>query len=75
MSRLTLSVDASVVSRAKKAAKQRGVTISKLVEGYLETVSQDSEPQQLPRILRSLRGVLKKADLKDYRAHLARKHR
>lgn len=75
MPKLTLSVDASVVSRAKQIAKQRGISVSKMVEGYLETVSQELKPAQMPPVLRSLRGALKKADPAEYYAHLSRKHR
>jgi hypothetical protein len=76
MSKLTLSVDDNVVSRAKRYAKQRGVSISQMVETYLAAVADPSSPatQDSP-ILRSLRGSLKKADLQDYRRHLAAKYR
>jgi antitoxin component of RelBE/YafQ-DinJ toxin-antitoxin module len=76
MSKLTLSVDGRVVSRAKRYAKQRGVSISKMVEAYLAAVAETSSPvtQDAP-ILRSVRGSLAKADLTGYRRHLAAKYR
>jgi len=76
MSKLTLSVDERVVSRAKRYARQRGVSISKMVETYLAAVAGPASPvaPELP-ILRSLRGSLKKADLDEYRRHLAIKYR
>jgi antitoxin component of RelBE/YafQ-DinJ toxin-antitoxin module len=76
MAKLTLSVDDHVVSRAKQYAKQRGVSISEMVETYLAAVA-ESRPvasRDAP-ILRSVRGVLKNADIKDYRKHLAAKYR
>jgi hypothetical protein len=76
MSKLTLSVDERVVSRAKRYARQRGVSISKMVETYLAAVAGPaSAALPEPPILRSLRGSLKKADLDAYRRHLAIKYR
>jgi len=75
MSKLTLSVSESVVSRAKRYAKQNGVSVSEMVETYLAVVSRPPAGEHLPPILRSLRGSLKRADLAEYRKHLARKYR
>jgi len=76
MSKLTLSVDDRVVSSAKRYAKQRGLSVSEMVESYLDAVANGAPPatRDTP-ILRSVRGSLKKADLKEYRKHLASKHR
>jgi hypothetical protein len=76
MAKLTLSVDEVVISRAKHYAKQRGVSISAMVETYLAAVadSASSTTSDAP-ILRSVRGVLKNADLEQYRKHLAAKYR
>jgi hypothetical protein len=76
MSKLTLSVDDSVVSRAKRYAKAHGVSISKMVEAYLAAVSGPTTraPADTP-ILRSVRGILKNADVKDYKRYLATKYR
>jgi hypothetical protein len=77
MSKLTLSVDQQVVSRAKRYAKHRGISVSAMVEAYLTSVAEasDKSPQDSPPILRSLRGVLKKADLQTYKKHLTAKYR
>jgi hypothetical protein len=76
MSKLTLSVDERVVSRAKRYAKQRGVSVSEMVEAYLAAVTGPSSPAaQDARILGSVRGCLKTADLDEYRKHLAAKYR
>ena len=65
MSKLTLSVDERVVSRAKRYAKRRGVSVSAMVEAYLASVAEapDKSSEDSPPILRSVRGILKKADL------------
>jgi hypothetical protein len=76
MSKLTLSVDDAVISRAKRFAKKQGVSVSKMVEAYLAAVAGPAAPVAANTpILRSVRGVLKNADLKDYRRHLASKYR
>ena len=75
MPKLTLSVNPSVAARAKRYAKQRGVSVSRMVEAYLASVSEPSAPEEVPPILRSLRGTLRKVDPADYRKHLTGKYR
>ncbi len=76
MAKLTLSVDDQVVSSAKRYAKQRGLSVSEMVGAYLsEVTNATSISERHTPILRSVRGSLKKADLKEYRKHLAIKHR
>ena len=76
MSKLTLSVEAGLVSQAKRYAKQRGISVSGMVEAYLAAVAGPSSATALDvPILRSVRGSLKKADLDGYRKHLAAKYR
>jgi phage gp29-like protein len=75
MSKLTLSVDKAVVSRAKRYAKQRDVSISQMVETYLDLVTEPRTGKQLPPLLRSVRGSLKKASPEHYKRHLAKKYR
>lgn len=76
MSKLTLSVDDDVVSRAKLYARQRGVSISKMVEAYLDTLATPTAKSSANTpILNRLRGSLRRADRDDYRKHLAVKYR
>ena len=76
MAKLTLSVDGRVVSRAKQCAKLRGVSVSEMVETYLAAVSAPpSLDTDAAPILRSVRGILKNADIGRYRRHLAEKYR
>ena len=79
MQKLTLSVNAAIVSRAKSVAQKRGTSVSRLVERYLDAVSSPAElsGEQLPPVTRRLLGVLRgqKFDRADYRAHLEQKHR
>ena len=76
MAKLTLSVDSRVLSRAKQYAKRRGVSVSAMVEAYLAAVAEPPSPATgAAPILRSVRGVLKSADIGQYRQHLAEKYR
>ena len=76
MAKLTLSVDTRVVSRAKEYAKRRGVSVSEIVEAYLTAVAEPPSPATgAAPILRSVRGILKNADIDDYRKHLTAKYR
>ena len=76
MAKLTLSVDSRVVLHAKRFAKKRGVSISKMVETYLATVIEPANPASADTpVLRSVRGTLRNADIGDYKKHLAAKYR
>ena len=74
-SKLTLSVDKSIISRAKRYAQQSGVSLSEMVGTYLAMVSEPSVPGSAPPVLRSVRGILKKAPPEKYKEHLVRKYR
>jgi hypothetical protein len=75
MYRLTLSVDAAVAVRAKRYAKERGVSLSKMIEAYLSAVAEGPEVSEDPPILQLLRDVLKKSTPEEYRRRLAGKYR
>jgi hypothetical protein len=76
MAKLTLNVDNRVISRAKQYAKQRGLSVSGMVEAYLAAVAEPPSPTKgAAPILRSVRGVLKNADIDEYRRHRAAKYR
>jgi hypothetical protein len=75
MAKLTLSVDERVVSRAKRYAKRRGVSVSKMVEAYLNAVADPPSVAHDAPILRSVRGSLHEADISERRKHLAAKYR
>ena len=77
MAKLTLSVDDDVISSAKKYAKLRGVSVSDMVETYLiAVVTESTSPAtRATPVLRSIRGVLRNADVGEYRKHLAAKYR
>jgi hypothetical protein len=72
MAKLTLNLNDHVVSRVKQIAKLRGVSVSAMVEAYLTSVAEPtSRAIRATPILRSLRGILKDADIQQYRTHRA----
>jgi hypothetical protein len=75
LSKRTLSVEKSVVTRARRYATQHGVSVSQMVETYLATVAAPAGERRDAPVLQSLRGSLKKADVEEYRKHLAAKYR
>jgi Family of unknown function (DUF6364) len=80
MAKLTLSVDDRVVQRAKRYARQRGVSVSEIVETYLDAVSSPpasskSQPDPDAPVLRALRGILKGVDPDDYNKYRDAKYR
>jgi uncharacterized protein DUF6364 len=78
MSKLTLSVDDGVVRQAKRYARARGTSVSRLVERFLSFVASDDRmvrAREAPPILGKLRGSLKGTSPGGYRRHLERKYR
>lgn len=74
-SKLTLSVNRSVVERAKRYAEKRGTSVSRLVEQYLDLVTHSPGRREETPALRKLRGILRRGGREDYRQHVARKYR
>lgn len=78
MKKLTLSVDARVVARAKTFAHKRGTSVSRMVEQYLDAVSSPTSAAEpdLPPVTRRLLGALRGArvDPSDYLSYLENKH-
>ena len=81
MPKLTLSVNAHVVQGAKRYARARGTSVSRMVENMLRLVSTSAEGHgdqsaaSTPPVLSRLRGSLKRGSLGDYHRHLERKYR
>jgi hypothetical protein len=76
MAKLTLSVDAGVIERAKDYARQQGTSLSGLVEKLLELAASSSgQSGATPTVLARLRGSLKGGSKQDYRRYLERKYR
>ncbi len=69
--KLTLTIDKSVIEEAKLYAKSQGRSLSNLIEEYLKSVSSNTEKKEeleLSPITKSLFGAVKLEDSKfDYK--------
>lgn len=74
MSKLTLSIDDAVIGQAKKHARRRGMSVSKMVEEYFRLITEPPKGGANTPVLDSLRGTLKRGSVEDYRRHLKRKY-
>ena len=75
MAKLTLSVDPKVVQQAKRYARARHTSVSRLVEAYLHLLGRSGIEGGDPPVLRELRGILRRGSTADYRRHVVRKYR
>ena len=67
-SKLTLKLSSEVINRAKLYAKERGVSLSKLVEAYLDSISDKEEGElTLSPLIEGLVGVIKLPENYDYK--------
>ena len=57
--KLTLTVEKSIIERAKSYAKSTGRSLSELIENYLETITQESGGERLSPKLNKIVGSVK----------------
>lgn len=58
--KLTLSLDKKVIEQAKKYAKKKNISLSKLIESYLNKASlHEKEEPVISPLVKSLSGVIK----------------
>jgi len=75
--KLTLRMDKILVAKAKREARHRGKSVSKMVAEYFGALGEEADrADALPPVTASLFGLLKKASVseKDYRRHLKDKY-
>lgn len=76
--KLTLRMDKVLVAKAKREARQRGKSVSRMVAEYFGAFGEEEvhPADRLPPVTASLFGLLKKASVseKDYRRHLKDKY-
>ncbi len=77
ITKLTLRMEKTLVAKAKREARHRGKSVSKMVADYFGALGEDERTAEtLPPVTASLFGILKGASLseKDYRSHLKDKY-
>lgn len=80
--KLTLRLEEELIDQAKRVARERGTSVSKMVAGFFESIEDPKttgEDGELGEITRRLRGSIKPrdgqtADEKGYRHYLDRKY-
>ncbi len=57
--KLTLSLDKHIIEQAKKYAKKKNISLSKLIESYLNKVSsRERETPEISPLVKSLSGII-----------------
>lgn len=76
--KLTLTVEKDVIERAKSYAKVSGRSLSRLIEQYLDTLTQDNSTQHISPRLKKLIGAVKLPkgfdEKKELQNYLEKKH-
>ena len=76
--KLTLNLDKGVIEQAKSYAKNNSVSLSKLIENYLDSLTKRSEKKSnVSPLVESLTGVIPSGnydDKKDYKDYLSGKY-
>lgn len=68
--KLTLTIEKEVIKTAKEYAKEKGQSLSDLVENYLKLITSDRReihPEQLSPRIQRLRGIMTIDDDFDYK--------
>lgn len=71
--KLTLTIEAEVIESAKSYAKEKGQSLSELVENYFKLVTRErrlTEPKQLSPRIQRLRGIIKTSEDTHYKQAL-----
>lgn len=72
--KLTLSIDADTVKKAKRYVAAHGTSLSRLLTQYLASLPDDARQPLPPRVSR-LAGLLPlQADVEEYKVHLRGKY-
>jgi hypothetical protein len=76
--KLTLRLDNSIIEKAKKYAKNKNTSLSKLIESYLGKLVTPNDTNEVTPLVKSLSGVIdlpKNFDTKkEYKKHLSNKY-
>lgn len=75
--KLTLNIDKSIIEDAKSYAKENKVSLSKLIENYLSSLTKSSEKEsKISPLVESLTGVISPNidEHKSYRDYLSEKY-
>ena len=73
--KLTLTIEQSVIERAKKYAREKERSLSDLIENYLKAITKEKKPEPAKDtpIVQSLKGSFHISDNFDYKKELTEK--
>jgi hypothetical protein len=75
--KLTLNLDKTVIDKAKAYAKNHSVSLSKLVENYLHSLTYESKKNSsVSPLVESLTGIIPRDynEKEDYRSYIDKKY-
>jgi macrodomain Ter protein organizer (MatP/YcbG family) len=66
--KLTIKLDNDVISRAKRYARHRRTSLSRMIESFLDSVTQnETDDIEITPLVKSLSGVIKLPEDFDYK--------
>lgn len=71
--KLTLTIDNSVIIKAKSYAKDKGRSLSEIIENYLKVITVEQEvAEDFSPLIKSLKGSFKAPENFDYKKELTK---
>ncbi|MBA7521417.1 hypothetical protein ES705_13524 [subsurface metagenome] len=71
--KLTLTIEQSIIKKAKRYAKGKGRSLSDIIENYLKAITNESESEiELTPIVKSLKGYFKAPEDFNYKKELTK---
>lgn len=77
--KLTIKLDRNIIEKAKKYAKSKNISLSRIIESYLSAITRDEiKHEDISPLVQSLSGIIELPDdfdfKKDYTDHLLNKY-
>lgn len=71
--KLTLTIEQSVIEKAKSYAKEKGRSLSDIIENYLKTITNDQKSkEEISPLIKSLQGSFKAPKSFNYKKELSK---
>lgn len=73
--KLTLTIEQSIIEKAKKYASGKGRSLSDIIENYLKIITKEEQAKEveLTPIVKSLKGTFKEPRNFDYKRELSKR--
>jgi len=71
--KLTLTIEQAIIKRAKSYAKEKGRSLSDIIENYLKAITKEQKiEEELSPLIKSLQGSFKAPKSFDYKKELSK---